>query len=119
MACHQDANNQPLERVRLFQVGWLLTALRCCMLELKTAWHLVQIKTPSQQLAGLVREAEAERYERRLVGASALGHHCARVGAREHERLPSQLWRGHADRIAQLLCERQELASIEWRGGGR
>ena len=46
MACHQDANNQPLERVRLFQVGWLLTALRCCMLELQTAWHLVQIKTP-------------------------------------------------------------------------
>ena len=46
MACHQDANNQPLERVRLFQVGWLLTALRCCMLELKAAWYLVQIKTP-------------------------------------------------------------------------
>jgi len=30
MACHQDANNQPLERVRLFQVGWLLTTLCCC-----------------------------------------------------------------------------------------
>ena len=32
MACHQDANNQPLERVRLFQVEWLLTALCCSKL---------------------------------------------------------------------------------------
>jgi hypothetical protein len=36
MACHQDANNQPLERVKLFQVGWLLTALCCSKLTVQS-----------------------------------------------------------------------------------